>query len=129
MFNFIKRLFSGCATRNVSQAQQPQGLLYPLPPTRRLSGCTKYPGLPYGLPVLRYLRSLRKPSVSQKLFPQRSPYRPKYVRHHMSAKHLHRYVNEFATRQNMLGTPPMDVFSDTIRMMVDKRLTHKQLMA
>lgn len=49
--------------------------------------------------------------------------------HHMSAKHLHRYVNEFATRHNMLGLPPMEVFANTIRMMVDKRVTHKQLMA
>jgi transposase-like protein len=49
--------------------------------------------------------------------------------HHISEKHLHRYVNEFCTRHNMLGTPPMEGFSTTIRMMVDKRLTFKQLKA
>ena len=49
--------------------------------------------------------------------------------HHISEKHLHRYVNEFCTRHNMLGTPPMEVFSNTIRMMVDKRLTLKELNA
>ena len=49
--------------------------------------------------------------------------------HNISEKHLHRYVNEFATRHNMRGTKPIECFEQTIRMMVDKRLTYQTLTA
>lgn len=49
--------------------------------------------------------------------------------HHISEKHLHRYVNEFSTRHNMKELPTFEAFGNTIRMMVDKRITFKQLNA
>lgn len=47
--------------------------------------------------------------------------------HQISAQHLHRYVNEFSTRHNMRGMSMNEGFANTIRMMVDKRLTYKTL--
>lgn len=49
--------------------------------------------------------------------------------HHISAKHLHRYVTEFSTRHNMRDMLPMERFEHTIRMMSNKRLTYNQLKA
>lgn len=47
--------------------------------------------------------------------------------HNISVKHLHRYINEFSTRQNMLDMNSLECFAHTARLMVDKRLTYKQL--
>ncbi len=49
--------------------------------------------------------------------------------HNISEKHLHRYVNEFATRHNMTGMNTTECFTQTVRMMIDKRLTYKELKA
>lgn len=49
--------------------------------------------------------------------------------HNISKKHLHRYVDEFAARHNMVKLPVLDSMAQTARMMVDKRLTYKQLTA
>lgn len=46
--------------------------------------------------------------------------------HHVTFKHLHRYVNEFATRQN-LGSDTMYCIGEIADMMVGKRLTYSQL--
>lgn len=48
--------------------------------------------------------------------------------HHMSVKHLHRYVNEFSTRHN-LGHGTMDSLNAISTGMFGKRLTYKQLIA
>ena len=47
--------------------------------------------------------------------------------HFMSAKHLHRYVNEFAFRQNTAQDGTMTFIDKTIARMVGKRLTYKGL--
>lgn len=47
--------------------------------------------------------------------------------HNISVKHLHRYINEFSARQNMIGMNPLECFAYTARLMIDKRLTYKQL--
>lgn len=47
--------------------------------------------------------------------------------HHISEKHLHRYISEFSTRHNMIGMSSNECFATTIRMMVDKRITFAQL--
>ena len=47
--------------------------------------------------------------------------------HNMSKKHLHRYISEFSTRHNMKNMNVLECFAQTIRMMVDKRLTYKEL--
>ena len=49
--------------------------------------------------------------------------------HNMSKKHLHRYINEFSTRHNMMNLNMLESFAQTARMMVDKRLTYKALTA
>jgi len=49
--------------------------------------------------------------------------------HNISEKHLHRYVSEFATRHNMLNMNPTECFTQTVRMMIDKRLTYNELKA
>lgn len=49
--------------------------------------------------------------------------------HNISKKHLHRYVSEFSTRYNMVNLPVLESIAQTARMMVDKRLTYKQLKA
>jgi len=48
--------------------------------------------------------------------------------HHMSGKHLHRYVNEFAGRQNA-GHSTMKLIETVICGMVGRRLSYKELTA
>ena len=49
--------------------------------------------------------------------------------HHISPKHLHRYVNEFATRHNMRPKDTEAMMSETVARMVGKRLMYKDLVA
>ena len=49
--------------------------------------------------------------------------------HHVSRKHMQRYVNEFATRNNLRPLGMEDRMSTTARMMVGKRLTYRQLIS
>ena len=45
--------------------------------------------------------------------------------HHISPKHLHRYVNEFATRHNMRPKDTDAMMAETVARMVGKRLMYK----
>lgn len=47
--------------------------------------------------------------------------------HYMSAKHLHRYINEFAFRHNTAQAGTMGFIDQTVSRMIGKRLTYKGL--
>lgn len=49
------------------------------------------------------------------------------IYHYMSAKHLHRYVDEYAFRHNTSQVGTMNFINMTISRMCDKRLTYKDL--
>ena len=49
--------------------------------------------------------------------------------HHISPKHLHRYVNEFATRHNLRPKDTQEMMTETVARMVGKRLTYGELIA
>lgn len=49
------------------------------------------------------------------------------VHHDMTQDHLHRYVNEFSFRHNILKVDTLNFIDMTIDRKIDKRLTHKDL--
>lgn len=53
----------------------------------------------------------------------------KGIFHKITAKHLHRYVNEFAGRLNIRDYDTLDMMIQLARCMVGKRLTYKALIA
>ena len=51
------------------------------------------------------------------------------VYHHMSPKHLHRYVNEYAGRHNIRDMDTLDQMRDVVAGLVGKRLLYRELVA
>ena len=49
--------------------------------------------------------------------------------HHMSEKHLARYVNEFAGRHNVRPLDTMEQMAQVVRNMIGKRVPYKKLTA
>ncbi len=49
------------------------------------------------------------------------------IYHHMSPKHLHRYINEFSFRHNTAQSGTMVFIDMTIEKMLNRRLTYKEL--
>ena len=49
--------------------------------------------------------------------------------HHISPKHLHRYINEFATRHNLRPKDTEAMMTETVARMVGKRLMYRDLVA
>lgn len=49
--------------------------------------------------------------------------------HHMSADHLHRYVNEFAGRHNIRDMDTIDMMGAVASNMAGSRLTYRSLIA
>ena len=49
--------------------------------------------------------------------------------HHISIKHIHQYVNEFAGRLNICDMDTIQMMVYMARWMVDRRLTYKPLIA
>lgn len=49
------------------------------------------------------------------------------IYHYMTAKHLHRYVDEFAVRHNTAQIGTMGFIDRTVGRMIGKRLTYKGL--
>lgn len=47
--------------------------------------------------------------------------------HQMSEKHLHRYLNEFAGRQNARGRSMLNQMAALVKAMEGRRLTYKEL--
>ncbi len=51
------------------------------------------------------------------------------VYHHISAKHLYRYVAEFAGRRNIRGENTMDQMMEAVTRMVGKRRMYRDLVS
>ena len=51
------------------------------------------------------------------------------VYHHVSVKHLHRYINEFSGRHNIRGLDTLEQMSAIVRGMDQKRLRYADLIA
>ena len=49
--------------------------------------------------------------------------------HHISPKHLHRYVDEFSGRHNMRSLDTQNQMAAIVRRAVGKRLTYQELIA
>lgn len=49
------------------------------------------------------------------------------IYHHMSPRHLHRYINEFSFRHNTAKAGTMAFIDMTIEKMINRRLTYKEL--